>query len=266
VRVLVIGDVVGRPGRQILKSALRHVRRRFDPDLIIANGENCAGGVGMTPSTVDELFRAGCDVITGGNHTWHRDAILPYLEDHDRVLRPANYPDDTPGRGAGVYEARDGTSVAVVNLQGRVFMQDIDDPFRTADSVLAEVEDRSSVVVVDFHAEATSEKVALGWYLDGRVTAVVGTHTHVPTADARVLPGGTAYVTDVGMTGPYDSVIGVEKDDVLARFLTQRPVRFRIATGDARLSAVLIEVSAEDGLARSVRRVEYPAREDRGSS
>ncbi len=259
-RILFVGDIVGNPGRRILKNVLPRLRGEYLPDLVIANGENCAGGVGLTPSTAEEIFRAGCDVITGGNHTWDKREILPLLESHPRLLRPANYPDPAPGGGVCLCEGRDGTPAAVVNLMGRVFMNLTDDPFRAADSILREIGSHARVIVVDFHAEATSEKMAFGWYLDGRVTAVIGTHTHVPTADERVLPEGTAFISDVGMTGPYDSVIGVEKSLVIERFLTQRPVRLTPATGDVRLAAVLIEASAATGRAESIRRIEV--RED----
>jgi metallophosphoesterase (TIGR00282 family) len=257
VRILFIGDVVGQAGRRVLRSGLKRLRRELEPDFVVANGENSAGGIGLTPATVDDMLDAGCDVITGGNHTWSHSAVFPYLDSQPRVLRPANHADGKPGRGFGQYDAADGTQVAIVNLQGRVFMEPIDDPFRAADHILQEVED-IRVVVVDFHAEATSEKIALGKYLDGRVTAVLGTHTHVATADARVLPKGTAYVTDVGMTGPHDSVIGVRTEDVLRRFLGERPAKFRTATGDPKLSAVLVEADASRGRALSIRRVEYP--------
>jgi hypothetical protein len=255
VRILFVGDVVGRPGRRVLKKLLPHLRRELLPDLVIANGENCAGGIGMTPNTVQELFGAGCDVVTGGNHTWDRKEIVPLLDRSDRILRPANYPEPAPGRGVALVRAADGTEVAVLNLMGRVFMGALEDPFRTADRILQSLGGRPPVVVVDFHAEATSEKMALGWYLDGRVSAIVGTHTHVPTADERVSKAGTAYITDVGMTGPYDSVIGVEKADVLARFLTQRPCRFSTAKGDVRLSAVLLEIRPQDGRAERIERL-----------
>jgi metallophosphoesterase (TIGR00282 family) len=255
-RLLCVGDVVGRAGRTILKPVLRRLRRRHRPELIVVNGENAAGGVGLTPKIADEIFGAGADVITTGNHVWRRNEILDYLERTERLLRPANYPDPAPGGGVCIVELPDGTPVAVVNLMGRLYMEAVDDPFRTADLILDELAGRARVVLVDFHAEATSEKVALGWYLDGRVSAVVGTHTHVPTADARVLPGGTAYVTDLGMTGPYDSVIGVEKSGALERFLTQRPLRLSPAEGDPRLCGVLIEVSEQSGRASSIVRVE----------
>lgn len=257
-RILFIGDVVGKPGRGVVKRALRKMRTALDPDLVIANGENCAHGAGITPSSANELFRAGCDVITGGNHTWDRKEGLSCLESDPAVLRPANYPEESPGRGAGIYNTESRGPAAVINLQGRVFMEPIDDPFRVADMALAEIDESVKVRIVDFHAEATSEKVAMGWYLDGRVTAVVGTHTHIATADERVLPEGTAYITDVGMSGPYDSVIGVEKDLILERFLTQRPVRFAVAEGDIRLSAVLIEADPGTGRALSIERVVFP--------
>jgi len=261
VRILFIGDVVGVPGRRILRSSLPKLTREFAPDLVVANSENVAGGSGVTPDLAKELFRDGCDVLTSGNHVWDRKEVFPYLDSEERLLRPANYPDPAPGGGVCLVSARDGTPCAVMNLMGRVFMAAIDDPFRAADDILREIDGRATVVLVDFHAEATSEKVAFGWHLDGRVTAVVGTHTHVPTADERVLPGGTAYITDVGMTGPYDGVIGVEKEPVLARFRTQRPNRFTPATGDARLAAVLIEASPHTGRAESIRRIEV--REER---
>ena len=223
---------------------------------MVANAENAAGGSGVRPEHARELFGCGVDVLTSGNHIWSKKDVYSYIADEPRLLRPANYPDPAPGTGICRVETVSGATVAVINLIGRVFMGQFEDPFRTADRLLDELDGAADWVVVDFHAEATSEKVAMGWYLDGRVSAVVGTHTHVPTADARVLPGGTAYITDVGMTGPYDSVIGVEKSDVLERFLTQRPVRFSPATGDLRLAAVLIEVSPFDGRAESIERLE----------
>ena len=254
-RILFVGDIVAQPGRQILKRRLRGLVAEHGADLTIVNGENSAGGNGMTAQTADEIFKAGADVITSGNHIWDRREIVPYIERHERLLRPANYPGSAPGSGVCAVQAADGTPGAVVNLMGRVFMGDLDDPFRCADAILDELRGHAQVVFVDFHAEATSEKLALGWYLDGRVSAVVGTHTHVPTADERVLPGGTAYISDVGMTGPHDSVIGVSKELVLERFLSQRPVRFSPAEGDVRLNAVLVELSPLDGKASSIRRI-----------
>jgi metallophosphoesterase (TIGR00282 family) len=256
VRLLCLGDVVGQAGRSLLKPALKRLIRRHQPQLIVVNGENAAAGAGLTPRTADEIFKAGADVITTGNHIWSRREILPYLETHERLLRPANYPDPCPGVGVCIVEAADGTPVAVVNLIGRLFLDPVDDPFSTADAILEEIRGSAPVVVVDFHAEATSEKVALGWYLDGRVSAVVGTHTHIPTADERVLPGGTAYVTDLGMSGPYDSVIGVKKEAAIERFRIQRPVRLSPAEGDVRVCGVVIEVSETDGKALSITRIE----------
>jgi metallophosphoesterase (TIGR00282 family) len=256
-RILFVGDVVGAPGRRALKPALRALAATWAPDIVIVNAENAAGGAGLTPATADEIFRAGADVLTTGNHVWDKKEIVPYIETHARVLRPLNYPPPCPGTGICVLKARNGAPVAVVNLMGRVFMADLDDPFRAADAALAELEGKARTIVVDFHAEATSEKVAMGWHLDGRVTAMVGTHTHVATADARVLPRGTAYITDVGMTGPHDSVIGVQKEVVLARFRTQRSASFTTAEGDVRLCGVVIE-SGPDGRATSIERVEVP--------
>ena len=264
-RLLCLGDVVGQAGRSLLKPALKRLVRRHQPHLIVVNGENAAAGAGLTPRTADEIFRAGADVITSGNHIWSRRDILPYLETTERLLRPANYADPCPGGGVCIVEASDGTPVAVINLIGRLFMDPVDDPFRTADAILDEIRGRAQVVVVDFHAEATSEKVALGWYLDGRVSAVVGTHTHVATADERVLPAGTAYVTDLGMSGPYDSVIGVNRDAAIERFMTQRPVRLSPAEGDVRVCGVLIEVSSADGKAQSISRIEERAAHESGT-
>lgn len=259
-RILFIGDIFGRPGRTIVQERLRELVREHRIDLILANGENAAAGFGITPALAEDLFDLGIDVLTTGNHVWDKREIFDYFASVDgdmhgparRVLRPANYAPDLPGHG--VYEGRkNDVPYAVINLQGRVFMTSNDDPFRTADRLLEQIKAR--IILVDVHAEATSEKVALGWYLDGRVTAVVGTHTHIPTADERVLPGGTAYITDVGMTGPYESVIGVKKELIIDRFLHNLPMRFEPATGDPRLCAVVIESDDETGRARSIRRI-----------
>jgi 2',3'-cyclic-nucleotide 2'-phosphodiesterase len=259
-RILFIGDIFGRPGRTIVKDRLAKLVREHAVDLIIANGENSAAGFGITPSLAEDLFELGVDVITTGNHVWDKREIVDYFDvangnQHDparRLLRPANYPEDMPGWG--MYEgAKNGVAYAVINLQGRIFMASNDDPFRIADRLLKEI--KAKVILVDIHAEATSEKIAMGWYLDGRVTAVVGTHTHVPTADERVLPGGTAYITDVGMTGPYDGVIGVQKELVVGKFLSNMPVRFEPATGDVRLSAVVIECDPGTGRASGIQRL-----------
>jgi 2',3'-cyclic-nucleotide 2'-phosphodiesterase len=259
-RILFIGDIFGRPGRTIVKDRLSTLAKDRQIDLMIANGENAAAGFGITPSLVEELFELNIDVITTGNHVWDKRELLDYFESEKsnpqgqarRVLRPANFPPGMPGWG--VFEgAKNRVPYAVINLQGRIFMSSNDDPFRVADQLLNEI--KAKVVIVDFHAEATSEKIALGWHLDGRVTALIGTHTHVPTADERVLPGGTAYITDVGMTGPYDSVIGVKKEIVIGKFLNNLPVRFEPATGDPRLSAVVIDCDESTGRARSIERL-----------
>lgn len=258
-RILFIGDIFGRPGRTIVKERLAGIVEQHSIDLVIANGENSAAGFGITPALAEELFELNIDVITTGNHVWDKREILEYFEAEGngrgparRILRPANYPPDMPGWG--MYQGQKSKiSYAVINLQGRVFMASNDDPFRAADHLLEQIE--AKVILVDFHAEATSEKISLGWYLDGRVTAVVGTHTHVPTADERILPKGTAYVTDVGMTGPYDGVIGVKKELVVNKFLNGMPVRFEPATGDVRLCAVVIDCDEKTGQARDVKRL-----------
>lgn len=227
------------------------------PELILANAENAAAGYGITPPLVEELLDTGIAVLTSGNHIWDKKEILPYLRDHldGRLLRPANYPADAPGHGMYLGKTRSGIGYAVMNLQGRVFMPSIDCPFRSADALLAQIPADTKIRILDMHGEATSEKVAMGWYLDGRVTAVLGTHTHVPTADEILLPQGTAYITDLGMTGPYDSVIGIEKDLVIRKFLSQLPARFEVAKGDVRLSAVLLEADPETGRALSIQRL-----------
>jgi 2',3'-cyclic-nucleotide 2'-phosphodiesterase len=259
-RILFIGDIFGRPGRTIVKERLSGLVRDHAIDLVIANGENSAAGFGITPALAEDLFDLGIDVITTGNHVWDKREIVDYFEmaggnQHSmarRLLRPANY--HSGMAGWGVYEGQKAdVPYAVVNLQGRVFMAPNDDPFRVADRLLKEI--KSKIIFVDVHAEATSEKISLGWYLDGRVTAVVGTHTHIPTADEQVLPGGTAYITDVGMTGPYDSVIGVKKELVIARFLNNMPARFEAATGDVRLCAVIVDGDETTGHARSIERL-----------
>jgi len=259
-RILFIGDIFGRPGRTIVKDHLPALVKDHQIDLIIANGENAAAGFGITPSLIEELFEVGIDVITTGNHVWDKREMLDYFVSEKanphgqarRVLRPANYPPGMPGWG--MFEGRkQGIPYAVLNLQGRIFMGSNDDPFRLADQLLKET--KAKVTIVDFHAEATSEKMAMGWYLDGRVTAVIGTHTHVPTADERVLPGGTAYITDVGMSGPYESVIGVKKELVVGKFLNNLPVRFEPATEDVRLCAVVVDSDETSGRARSIQRL-----------
>jgi hypothetical protein len=260
-RILFVGDVFGSAGRRIVREHIGHVIAGRGVDLVIINGENAAGGFGLTPTIADELFDLGAHVLTTGNHVWDKKEIIDYLksaspDSHDRprrILRPANYAPNTPGYGVYQGSLPSGQAYAVVSLQGRVFMANNEDPFRTADKLLSAI--TAKVIVVDFHAEATSEKCAMGWYLDGRVTAVIGTHTHIPTADNRVLTGGTAYQTDVGMSGPYDSIIGVEKELVLERFLTSMPSKFEAAKGDPRMAALLIECDPETGHALSAERL-----------
>jgi metallophosphoesterase (TIGR00282 family) len=256
-RILFIGDIFGHPGRRMVKESLPRLVEEYSPDLVLANGENAAGGFGITPGLVEELLDLGIAVLTSGNHIWDKREILPYLAEHvdGRLLRPANYPAGAPGHGLYVGKTRAGLDYAVLNLQGRVFMQSIDCPFRTADGLLEQIPAAVKLRIVDMHAEATSEKQAMGWYLDGRVTAVVGSHTHIPTADETVLPQGTAYITDLGMTGPYDSVIGIDKQLVIRKFLNQMPARFEVAKGDVRLAAVLIEADPESGRAVSILRI-----------
>ncbi len=256
-KILYVGDIFGQPGRRIAKEALPLLLKDYAPDLVLANVENAAAGFGITPQLVEELLDLGIAVLTSGNHIWDKKEILVYLAEHadGRLLRPANYPPGVPGHGLYVGKTRNGIDYAVLNLQGRVFMPTIDCPFRAADAALESLPPEVKIRVLDFHAEATSEKWAMGWYLDGRVTAVVGTHTHVPTADETVLPQGTAYITDLGMTGPYDSVIGIDKNAIIKKFLNQIPARFEVAKGDPRLSAVLIEADAETGRAISIQRI-----------
>ncbi|MDI6773044.1 MAG: TIGR00282 family metallophosphoesterase [bacterium] len=254
-RILFVGDVTGKPGRRLIAEHLPALRRSRDLDVVIANGENAAGGRGLTAGVSKELFAAGVDVITAGNHVWNNREAYELLDADPRILRPANYPPGVPGRGAAVVTTARGARIGVINLQGRVFMQELDDPFRTARDLARKLRAELPTVVVDFHAEATSEKVAMGWYLDGHVSAVIGTHTHVQTADERVLPEGTAYITDVGMTGPRDGIIGMAREAVLERFLMQLPVRFEVATGPVMLNAVLVTAS-DDGRATAIERIQ----------
>jgi 2',3'-cyclic-nucleotide 2'-phosphodiesterase len=255
--ILFVGDVVGSAGRRAIRTVLGDLRAELQADFVVVNGENAAGGIGITPKHADELFKAGADVITLGNHTYRHREVWPYLEERRDIIRPANFLPTQPGRGTAMVE-HDGVTLGVVNLAGNLYMNQAAPALLVADEALKEVA-RADHVLVDMHAEATSEKVALGWHLDGKVTAVVGTHTHVPTADARVLPGGTAYITDLGMTGPTDGVIGVDRDIILQRFLSQMPVRFEPAKGPAALHAVLIVIDPETGRATDIRRLRVPA-------
>jgi 2',3'-cyclic-nucleotide 2'-phosphodiesterase len=253
--ILFIGDIVGRTGRQALAHRLDRLVDRNSVDLVVANAENAAAGFGLTAEIARELLGLGIDVLTSGNHIWDKKEIYHTLEDESRLLRPANYPPGLPGRGAGVFSTPGGVPVGIINLEGRVFMNNLDCPFRAADLLIEELRSRTKIILVDFHAEATSEKAALAAYLDGRISALVGTHTHVQTADERVLPGGTGYLTDAGMTGSRDAVIGIRKELAIERFLTQLPVRFEVAKKDPVISGVLFTVDEKTGRATGVTRV-----------
>jgi len=249
--VLTIGDIIGGPGRRAVKDILPGLREQYGIDFVIANGENVAGGLGLTLKTADELFGAGVDVITSGNHIWAQKEIVPYLDSELPILRPLNYPPGVPGRGFLVFRNR----VVVVNLIGRTFIGNFDCPFRAMDKLLTELNAKPAVIIIDFHAEATSEKMALGRYLDGRVSAVLGTHTHVGTIDAQLLPKGTAYVTDIGMTGPVNSVIGDDTETVLSRFLSMIPHRLAVGKGRVAFNAILVTLDEETGLATGIERI-----------
>jgi 2',3'-cyclic-nucleotide 2'-phosphodiesterase len=259
--LLFLGDVNGRAGRNLVREHLDRLVDRHAIDYTVANVENAADGFGITPALAAELEGLGLHVMTSGNHIWDKTEVLPYVEEHRNLLRPHNYPPGAPGTGLHVGSTASGVPVAVINLMGRVFMNPLDCPFRTADRLLQEISGRCRVILVDFHAEATSEKAAMGWHLDGRVSAVIGTHTHVQTADERVLPAGTAFITDVGMTGARDSVIGIEKELALRRFLQQMPVRFACARKNPRLCGVVVEVDETTGRARGIQRLDLPGAE-----
>jgi len=255
-RVLMIGDIVGRPGRKAVKENLKDLIREFKLDFIVANGENAAGGMGITRDIAKELYACGIDVITMGNHVWNKREVIEYIAREDRILRPANYPPGTPGKGWQIFNTGNDMSVAVINLSGRVFMDNLDCPFRKADELLQKIAGRARVILLDFHAEATSEKVAMGRYLDGRVSAVCGTHTHVQTADECILPGGTAYITDIGMTGPRESIIGFKTSPILDKFISQMPKKFEVAQGLYQLNAVVIGINNDTGEATEIRRIQ----------
>jgi metallophosphoesterase (TIGR00282 family) len=261
-KLLFIGDIVGRPGRDLIRRHTRALAALHEADLVIANGENAAGGAGITRDNMLEILSAGVDVITTGNHVWDKRETIEFIANEPRLLRPANYPDGTPGAGSCVVAARNGVRVGVINVMGRVFLHAIDDPFRVAEREIARVRgDGAQVLFVDMHAETTSEKIALSYYLDGMVAAVIGTHTHVQTADERILPGGTACLTDAGMTGPHDGVIGIDKDAIIARFLSGLPARFETAGGDPRLNGVAITVDASTGRATAIERISLSEQE-----
>jgi metallophosphoesterase (TIGR00282 family) len=254
--LLFIGDIVARPGRDLVRRLLRPLVERHEIDVVLANGENAAGGAGITREITTDLLKLGIHVLTSGNHIWDKREVFEFIDQEPRLIRPANFPPGTPGQGSYVWQAENGNRVGVVNVMGRVFMAPLDDPFAVVKQQVARVKAAGAhIVFVDFHAEATSEKLAMGWHLDGHVTAVIGTHTHVQTADERVLPGGTAYLTDVGMTGPHDGVIGMERDGAVSRFVTGLPWRFDSATGDPRLHAVVVAADPETGRATGISRL-----------
>jgi len=259
--ILFVGDIVGRPGRELIRKGLRALIDKHSLDLVIANAENSAAGFGVTKDIGDTLLEWGVDVMTSGNHIWAKKEVIPYIADEPRLLRPANYPAGVPGRGAYVAQTGDGRAVGVINVMGRVFMSSIDDPFTVVLREIENIRHQTRVIIVDFHAEATSEKMAMGWYLDGKVTAVIGTHTHVQTADERVLPHGTAYLTDAGMTGPHDSIIGMQLEPSLARFLNAMPSKFEPATGNPRLNGVVVEADEKTGMATGITRISCSERE-----
>ena len=254
-RILLIGDIVGSPGREAVRRIVPKLRRDKSVDFVIANAENVAGGSGITPETVDELFQNKIDVITSGDHVWKKKELYETLSKEKRVLRPANYPAIYPGQGATIVESEDGSEVGVINVLGRVFLSTLECPFKTTDALSAQLKKKTPIIIVDVHAEATSEKIALGKFLDGKVSAVIGTHTHVQTADEYVQPKGTAYITDAGMTGPFDSVIGRKTDQILERFITQMPTKFEVATGDIRLQGVVVTLDEKTGVASKIEKV-----------
>ncbi|MGB9840747.1 TIGR00282 family metallophosphoesterase [Thermovenabulum sp.] len=254
-KILFIGDIVGRPGRNILKENLKNIIEEYTVDFVIANGENAAGGNGITKKVADELFEIGINFLTMGNHVWDNKDIFTFIDNEERIIRPLNYPPGTPGKGSKIIEIKNDLKIGIINISGRTYMQNLDCPFRTCIEEIEKITSITNIIIVDFHAEATSEKQAMGWYLDGKVSAVIGTHTHVQTADERILPRGTAYITDVGMTGAYNSILGVEVEGVIKKFITQLPARFDVAKGIAQLNSVLIEIEENTGRATSINRV-----------
>lgn len=257
IKILFIGDIVGSPGRAAVKALVSKLRQKHGLDVVIANAENSAGGSGITPRTARDLFQSGCDVLTSGDHVWRRPDAIELLQKEPNILRPANFPKVTPGKGSVVFKTEGGAKIGVVCLLGKVFIDAlVDSPFRTAEEEIKLLSQETNIIIVDMHAEATSEKVAIGWFLDGRVSAVLGTHTHIQTADERILPHGTAYITDVGMTGPYDSVIGRNKDRIIERFLTGMPTRFELGTGDVQLHGAIVTIDEKTGKSLKIERVQ----------
>lgn len=255
-KILMIGDIVGQPGRNLIHTMVPRLRKQLNLDFVIANGENSAGGNGITRATADEILSSEVDLLTSGNHIWDKKEIVDWIDSERRLIRPANYPAGTPGKGWVVTEISGGVKIAVINLSGRVFMPPLDCPFQTVDALLKKIGPEADFILVDFHGEATSEKVAFGYYVDGRVSAVVGTHTHIQTADARILPKGTAYITDVGMTGPYESVLGVKKELAINSFITRLPQRFEVARGSSQFNAVLIDFNTITGKVKSIENIQ----------
>lgn len=257
-RILFIGDIVGKAGRRAIQGLLESVVADHEVDFVIANGENAAGGMGLTPPIAMEILAEGVDVITSGNHIWAKKEVIPFLDEENRLLRPANYPAGVPGRGAGIFRAGNGRKIGVLNLEGRVFMKHLDCPFRIGEKEVERLKQETDILVIDFHAEATSEKVAMGWFMSGKVSAVLGTHTHIQTCDEKVMDGGTAYITDVGMTGPLDSVIGIRKEVALNRLLSQIPWKFDVASGEIELQGVVVEVDVKTGKSKQIQRIRIP--------
>lgn len=255
-KILFIGDIVGEAGRKALTLALDNIVNRYKVDMVVANIENAAGGFGITPKVAEELFNQGIHVMTSGNHIWDKKEVKDYLKREKRLLRPANYPEGVIGYGSGVFETLYGDKIGIINLSGRVFMGTLDCPFQVAKREIEKLKKETETILIDFHAEATSEKLALGWYLDGKISGLIGTHTHVQTADEQILPQGTAYITDIGMTGPILSVIGINKEQAIERFLTQTPIRFDIAKGPVQFNGVIIEINEEKGLATAIHRIQ----------
>jgi len=255
-KILFIGDIVGNPGREAVMKLLPVLKEEHKLDFVIANAENAAGGSGITPKVAEELFSSGIDVLTSGDHIWKKREIFDIIDKDERILRPVNFPSGAPGRGSGVFKAKDGIKVGVINVQGRVFMEALECPFRTSRQAQEEISKETKIIIVDIHAEATSEKVALGWYLADGVSAVLGTHTHIQTADEKILSSGCAYITDVGMAGPFDSVIGRRVEDVLERFITSIPVRFEVAKENIWLQGVVLDIDEQTGKAKSILRIQ----------
>jgi metallophosphoesterase (TIGR00282 family) len=254
--ILFIGDIVGAPGRQAVKELLPGLKKEYKLDFVIANAENAAGGSGITGRVAQELFGSGVNVLTSGDHIWKKRDVFEIIQAEENILRPINFPSGAPGRGQGIFQDRQGKKLGIINVQGRVFMEALECPFRSTRQAIEDLSKETRVIIIDMHAEATSEKVALGWYVDGLASAVLGTHTHIQTADEKILPKGCAYITDVGMTGPYDSVIGRRKEDVLERFITAVPTRFEVAQQDIQLHGVVFEVDSDSGRALSIQRIQ----------